>query len=79
MRKREQIAAFKRLLKDGLTQGEAIHVLHDHGDKFPAYAADVDTDDDLEVDDKPLYSASDEGVWVMAWVHVPHPEKQEEK
>jgi hypothetical protein len=39
--------------------------------QFPEYAERVDTDDDLEVDDNPLYSRSDSGVWVSAWVWVP--------
>jgi len=39
----------------------------------------VDTDDDLEVDDKPLYSYGDDGVLVSAWVHIRHPETDEEE
>ena len=31
------------------------------------------TNDDLEIDDSPLTSAGEDGVWVAAWVHVRHP------
>lgn len=74
MAKRTLKEKFKALLVAGLSQAEAMEVLHDHGDKFPTYAADVDTDDDLEVDPKPLFSEGDDGVWVQCWVHVRHPE-----
>lgn len=40
------------------------------------YAAQIaeaghQTNDDLEIDDDPLLSVADEGVWVSAWVWVP--------
>lgn len=73
------LEALRDSIKAGeVTQAEILELLHNEGEKFPTYAAQVDTDDDLEVDDKPLFSASDEGVWVAAWVHIPHPDKAEE-
>jgi hypothetical protein len=36
------------------------------------------SDDEVEVDDKPCISASDQGTWVQAWVYVPNPEKDDE-
>lgn len=65
-------------LGSGLTQGEVLEMLHNYGDKYPGYAAEVQTSDDLEVDDSPLYSYGPDGVWVSCWVHVPHPESDEE-
>lgn len=40
-----------------------------------AYAAEIEEarqecNDDLEIDDTPLLSVADEGVWVSAWVYV---------
>lgn len=40
-----------------------------------AYAAEIEAarqecNDDLEIDDTPLLSVADEGVWVSAWVYV---------
>lgn len=72
-REKRQMIMFL-LVKEGLTQADALEVLHEAGDKYPEYAADVDTDDELEVDDKPLYSLSDDnGCWVSAWVFVRDP------
>lgn len=34
-------------------------------------------DDDLEIDDNPTVSPTDEGVWVSAWVWVPNSETEE--
>lgn len=69
-REKRQMIMFL-LVKEGLTQADALEVLHEAGDKYPEYAAHVDTDDELEVDDKPLYSLSDDnGCWVSAWVFV---------
>jgi hypothetical protein len=70
------------ILTDALTQGiicqaDVLHILHDAGDKYPDYASKVQTDDDLEVDDKPLFSYGEDGVWVSAWVHIRHPETPE--
>jgi hypothetical protein len=39
--------------------------------------ARAQTDDDLEIDDTPLVSVADSGVWVSAWVWVPAPEVEE--
>lgn len=74
----ELAARFKRLLEHGLTQDDALVALHDHGDKYPEAAADVNTNDELEVDEKPLFSRADEGTWVSAWVWVPDPVTDEE-
>ena len=30
------------------------------------------SDDNIEVDDNAIISETDEGVWVQAWVWVPH-------
>lgn len=70
MKRIQRIGAFKKLLALGLTQAECLEVLHDHGEKFMSYAANVATNDELEVDDKPLFSLSEGGVWVGAWVFV---------
>lgn len=60
------------------TQAEILELLHHAGDKYPGHAAEVATNDDLEVDDMPLYSLSaDGGVWVSAWVFVRDPESEE--
>ena len=34
------------------------------------YADQVQTDDDLEVDDHPIYSPTDNGCWVSAWIFI---------
>lgn len=70
-------ACFGVLLALGLDQATCLEALHDHGDKYPGAAAAVDVDDDLEVDDKPLFSRSDEGTWVSAWVFVRDPEEED--
>lgn len=58
-----------------ITQGAALEALHNAGEKFMSYAEQVSTNDDLEVDDKPLFSKSDDGgVWVAAWIFVRDPE-----
>lgn len=69
-------AAFKVLLGSGLTQAEVLEMLAEHGDKYPEYAAQVETSDDLEMD-SPLYSYGEDGVWVSCWVHIRHPEQEE--
>lgn len=69
----------REALGSGLTQGEVLELLHQYGDKYPDYAADVATNDDLEVDDSPLYSYGEDGVWVSAWVFVRHPETEDEE
>jgi hypothetical protein len=37
----KQADDFRDLLRQGLTQGEALNILADHGDKYPEAAADV--------------------------------------
>lgn len=36
-------------------------------------ARDTYANDELEIDDEPLVSIADDGVWVGAWVWVPKP------
>lgn len=63
--------ALKAAMAQGsLTQADILEILHEVGDKYPAHAADVYTNDELEIDDKPLYSKSTCGVWVNAWIFV---------
>lgn len=40
--------------------------------------ARVNTNDDFEIDDNPIISAADDGVWVSSWIWVPIPEDDEE-
>lgn len=34
------------------------------------------SDDDIEIDDEPMLSIADDGVWVSAWVWVPTPDEE---
>lgn len=46
-----------------------------HHEACIAFARDryaVPSDDDIEIDDAPLTSASHEGVWISAWLWVDH-------
>lgn len=74
--------AFMEAMRSGLfDQGTVLHWLHDAGAKYPEADSEVKTSDELEVDDKPLYSATDDGVWVMcwAWVALPGSDDDEEE
>ena len=66
-----------RIRADGLPSLEAEKLLNlvDRLNEEPdpdtaAFAAAVDTDDDLEVDGDVVISRGDEGAFVMAWVYV---------
>ena len=61
-----------------LQQAEVLEWLHDAGDKYPEYASLVQTDDELEVDDKPLFSHAEEGCWVSSWSWVDAPDEEDE-
>ena len=54
----------KELHNDRLRHQASIAFARDH------YA--VPSDDDIEIDEAPLTSASHEGVWISAWVWVDH-------
>lgn len=57
-----------------INQGDMLNALSRIGRKdnpgLMSFAEQVDTDDELEVDDNPLFSVGDSGVWVSAWVWV---------
>jgi hypothetical protein len=61
-----------------ICQGEVLHWLHDANPKYPECAAAVPVNDELEVDDKPLYSRGNGGCWVMTWTWVPVADDEEE-
>jgi len=42
-----------------------------------AEARECYADDDCEIDDEPVVSIGDDGVWVNAWVWVPRPSEPE--
>lgn len=69
-------AEFRALLERGLNQADALQVLADFGDPkaehYPtSQAARAQyCDDDIEIDDAPLFSVADNGCWVSAWVWV---------
>jgi hypothetical protein len=76
-----QQAVLRALLEGGVTQAAVLGVLHERGtgkDGVTAVQAKLKAielhcrpnDDDIEVDDRPLFSASDDGLWVSAWVHL---------
>ena len=35
--------------------------------------------DDIEIDDDPVLSVADDGVWVSAWIWIPTPERAQEE
>lgn len=74
-------ARFIDLLSQGLTQAETLEALSDYAlASEPGLQAFADaangselvssSDDDLEVDSSPIFSRSDTGVWVSAWIFV---------
>lgn len=67
------------LLDGGVNQGEILRALHLADDTQDANIFTIErarelycygSDDDIEIDDEPLLSASENGVWVSAWVYV---------
>ncbi len=70
----KRIAAFRELLREGLTQAEVLGVLGRSAEDC-AYVARaqemyVDDEDEVSLDDKCMISESDDGAWVSAWVWV---------
>lgn len=66
------IEQFKTLLDSGLQQRTVLEVLGEraiHSD-WANLARDQYTTEDVEVDDRPMFSESDSGVWVSAWVFL---------
>lgn len=66
--------AFRSLLARGLTQAQCLEILGTHGDAA-TYSREVaeareQCTDDLEIDDAPMVSSSDDGVWISAWIYV---------
>lgn len=65
------------LQNETLTQADVLGILAEAAtETFPSYAEQVDTTDELELDAAPLYSRSDHGVWVSAWVYVADSEEE---
>jgi hypothetical protein len=76
--------SLRYLLRSGLTQSDALDVLHelsaDRMTGLTAHTAVVEAirlhgSDDVEVDDNALFSQCDEGTWVMGWLWVPKDER----
>lgn len=69
-------AAFKVLLTLGLDQATVLEAMHDADPHVKDHDGAIDAarsnycDDECEIDDKPLLSIADDGVWVSAWVWV---------
>lgn len=70
------LAAFKGLLAMGLKQSDVLEALHDADPNVREHDGTIEAarsnyaGDDVEIDDKPLLSVADKGVWVSAWVWV---------
>lgn len=48
-------------------------------DEAVSAARNTYTDDDIEIDDNPKTSRTDNGCWVQAWLWVPYPQLDEEE
>ena len=80
---------FKALLAaGGLAQGDVLNALHDADPNVTDHEGTIEaarsnyamgSDDEIEIDDKPLLSVADDGVWVSAWVWVSIPKEDEEE
>jgi hypothetical protein len=73
------VGAFMALLEAGLTQGDALNALSEHTQaeaEYPGHieAARENETDEFEIDDHPLVSPSDAGVWVSSWIWIAHDE-----
>lgn len=67
---------FRALIEAGLEQGDVLNILaeldpaqKDHDGTIEAARANY-CNDDLEIDDTPLLSPTENGCWVSAWVWV---------
>ena len=67
----DRLARLRALIAEGLSLQDAIGAFHQPADEMWIDAARKHTNDEMEIDDKPATSASDEGCWVSAWVWVP--------
>lgn len=56
---------------------ESLRELSTYADEIEAARAECN--DDLEIDDNPICSANDEGVWISAWIWVPFPEPEDDE
>lgn len=69
-------AVFDVLLALGLDQATCLEALHDADPEQKNHDGTINAarsnycNDECEIDDKPLLSVGDEGVWVSAWVYV---------
>jgi hypothetical protein len=72
------LATLRTLLDGPLRQSDALAVLAERwqSDELAKFAAAARTiyadpsDDDIEIDDDPLFSDTDDGVWVSGWLWV---------
>jgi len=78
----ELVEQFSLLLKEGLRQSSVLAVLaseYSQSEMEPIVARaramyEVDSDDDIEIDESPIFSETDSGTWVSAWLWVPNPD-----
>jgi len=79
--------ALELLIGAGLTQPEAMTAFARFYNPDDLYDAEIararddyasGSDRDIEIDDEPLLSPADEGVWVGAWAWVPFAEAEDE-
>lgn len=67
----DQLDTLAENLNTGFFEPEQADMLvHFHQPHLMPYANQVETNDELEVDDRPIFSEADDGVWVGAWVWV---------
>lgn len=66
------LAASVRALAEHLEELRADRQHHQAAIDFAREHYALLSDDDIEIDDTPLTSASHEGVWVSAWLWVDH-------
>lgn len=57
---------------------QADALVYFHQPHLMPYAEQVETSDELEVDDRPIFSEADDGVWVGAWVWVAKSDEADE-
>lgn len=69
-------AAAARLLADKASEQDRNRANHDGTIQC---ARAMYTDDDCEIDDLPMLSVADKGVWVSAWVWVPIEDEDDEE
>lgn len=66
------LAASVRALGEHLAEIQADRNQHQSSIAFAREHYALPSDDDIEIDDAPLTSASHEGVWINAWLWVDH-------